>query len=554
MGTHMIHGNRGFLLSGAAALLFVTACQAIGGFEDFQVGAAGAGGTSAQGGSTGKGGTSAGGAPNEGAVCTDGSTCGSSVCVAGFCRKPCMAEMDCPTGSICLGDKAGFGGCRLPGDAESKCSGTCANPALTCAIDGTCRTPCSDTNSCPTNGQSCIQGACVSSSETGFGTTWGSCTASGITCEGAVLTSCNVTKPGKVVIDTCGSEALCQAGLMTGGKACGTKSCTPGVSTCAGAVLQHCAADGSSFDKMTTCGSVALCEKGASSGMCATPACGPGATDPTAAKCVDGNLLTCSADQQTFDTTSCGTKQCDPAGKQCTTLTISATEASRADYAAFLAKSPSTATLPTGCSYKTSFTPNAKCLADGVTAGTVCDTTKGSCDNVPQVCVDWCDAYAYCEAKGLRLCGKLGGGGTMVALSASDDPGQGQWMNACSAGGQYPWNESTMWTAPVEGQNCAGSAKTAAPNGGAYPVGTLPKCHSPAPNYAAAFDLSGNVSEWENSCTMDVKGPSASKDDTCRVRGGSFLSGAAQLRCDAHPQDLARQTTAVDVGIRCCGG
>ena len=552
----MIHGHRGFLLSGLATLFLVSACQTIGGFEDFSVGSAAAGAGGAGGSSTGKGGTSAQGGSGtgaEGTPCTDSSTCGSNVCVLGVCRLPCTSDTMCSKDSICLGDKANAG-CRLPGDMEGKCTGTCSNPALTCGIDGTCRVPCSPTNSCPLNGQSCIQGACVSNTETAAD--WSACTPpeGAITCEGAVLTSCNVTKPGKVVIDTCGSATLCQAGLAAGGKACGGKSCTPNASTCNGAMLQHCAADGSSFDKTSTCASVALCEKGAPTGMCATPMCGVGATDPTAAKCADGNLLTCSADQQTFDTTSCGTKQCDPGSKACVTLTVDSTEASRADYAAFVTKNIALTTLPAGCGFKKSFAPDAACMTAGVTAGTVCDTSKGACDNVPQVCVDWCDAYAYCESKGLHMCGKLGGGGTMVALSASDDPGQSQWMNACSAGGQFPWNESSMWTAPVEGQNCAGSAKTAAPNGGAYPVGTLPKCHSPALNYAGAFDLSGNVAEWENSCSMDVKGMNASKDDTCRVRGGSFLSGAAQLRCDAHPQDLARQAVAPDVGIRCCGG
>jgi len=51
-------------------------------------------------------------------------------------------------------------------------------------------------------------------------------------------------------------------------------------------------------------------------------------------------------------------------------------------------------------------------------------------------------------------------------------------MNACSSGGQNAWTEGNTWLAAVEGQTCNGAAKTAYTNGGAYPVGTLSKCHS----------------------------------------------------------------------------
>jgi len=171
---------------------------------------------------------------------------------------------------------------------------------------------------------------------------------------------------------------------------------------------------------------------------------------------------------------------------------------------------------------------------------------------VPQVCVDWCDAYAYCKSKGLHLCGKLGSD-AMVTLAQSNDPGQSAWMNACSSGGQYAWSEGATWMASVEGQACNGSAKTAYTNGLSYPAGALPNCHSPVATYGPIFDMSGNVAEWENSCSTDVKATSASKDDTCRTRGGSFKSGEMSLRCDAHPQDRSRDWVASDIGFRCCG-
>jgi formylglycine-generating enzyme required for sulfatase activity len=258
--------------------------------------------------------------------------------------------------------------------------------------------------------------------------------------------------------------------------------------------------------------------------------------------------LTCTADQQGFDAADCAPKQCDPGGKRCVALVIEATEVTRSRYAAFLVSNPSTTLQPSGCTWNDSFAPDATCLA----SSDVCNPSASSCEAAPQVCVDWCDAYAYCQWAGLHLCGKLGVD-AMVTLSQSDDPGQSAWMNACTSGGQYDFSEGSTWSAPNEGQACNGSAKSPYTNGGAYPAGTLSRCHSPVSTYGGIFDMSGNVWEWENSCSMEVKSQNASRDDTCRVRGGSFKSGEAQLRCNAHSQDRSRNSVASDIGFRCCG-
>jgi hypothetical protein len=59
------------------------------------------------------------------------------------------------------------------------------------------------------------------------------------------------------------------------------------------------------------------------------------------------------------------------------------------------------------------------------------------------------------------------------------------------------------------------------------------------------YHMSGNVSEWEDSC--DGSGP----NDPCNVRGGSFGDGELALRCDG-PEKAARNTAALDRGFRCC--
>jgi hypothetical protein len=83
------------------------------------------------------------------------------------------------------------------------------------------------------------------------------------------------------------------------------------------------------------------------------------------------------------------------------------------------------------------------------------------------------------------------------------------------------------------------------------------------------FDLSGNVAEWENSCSAYTMGDGGTKD-LCAVRGGSFDSPrgavggidggggstgpAASLVCKStvYQPPVPRDTTAPDIGFRCC--
>lgn len=560
----------------AAFAVVLVGCQVIGGFESFEVGADGSaggsagagggagGGSSGSAGTAGTGGTAGaagasgtagsggtgGGTGTEGTACTDTAQCGALTCLFGFCRVKCKNDLECAKGSICLGTSTD-GGCRLPGDKETKCTtGSCANGTLACGLDKTCRTPCSTAKSCPFQGQSCIAGACVSSSEEGFASTWGQCGAAGeVTCgdDGKTLTTCNIDAPGKVVKATCATPALCQAGISGGGKSCGSANCPQGDFTCQGADLMKCKADQTGYEKSATCASEALCLKGKGAGACATPLCGAGTTNP-AARCTNGDLEVCSADQQQYETTACAPKQCNPSLKQCFDLKIDAKEVTRKQYAAFLATNP-VATSLQGCAWNTDFKPDATCMANA----DVCDASKGTCDEHPQPCVDWCDAYSYCKAQGKHLCGKVGTPDAMVAVDQYADPGQSEWMNGCSAGGENTWTHGKVWVADPQGQWCDGDAKAKGTNGLTYPVGTLATCQSPAATYKGLFDLGGNVSEWENSCSIAVESGSASKDDTCRIRGGSYKSGKVQLQCDADPQKPARSFVAPDIGFRCCG-
>jgi hypothetical protein len=61
--------------------------------------------------------------------------------------------------------------------------------------------------------------------------------------------------------------------------------------------------------------------------------------------------------------------------------------------------------------------------------------------------------------------------------------------------------------------------------------------------------MSGNVFEWEDSCSGTT-----GENDICQVRGGAYPSVVSALRCDADQKFYRNATTVVDgfIGFRCC--
>jgi formylglycine-generating enzyme required for sulfatase activity len=193
---------------------------------------------------------------------------------------------------------------------------------------------------------------------------------------------------------------------------------------------------------------------------------------------------------------------------------IDATEVTRSQYEAWLATAPSAAGQPAFCSsWNSTFAPNQTCM----NGSSVCQ--GAGCAKHPQVCVDWCDAQAYCAASGKRLCGKIGGGSNSIWDHM--DATKSQWHNACVSDGTnnaYPYG-STYSPAECNGFE-AGKGTT-------VPAGSLTGCQSSVAGFQGVYDLSGNVWEWEDSCAA-TSGP----QDACRPRGGSFLIQTNNLRCD----------------------
>jgi formylglycine-generating enzyme required for sulfatase activity len=209
---------------------------------------------------------------------------------------------------------------------------------------------------------------------------------------------------------------------------------------------------------------------------------------------------------------------------------IDTTEVTRDQYAVWLATNPATDEQDPWCATNNSFSPPLYCMAKPY----VCQGL--GCENHPQVCVDWCDAYAYCRGVGKRLCGRIGGGDN--AYSAYYDPLGDQWYAACSSGGKNAYPYGNVY----DGAVCNSINVT---YGGPVTVMSMAGCRSTGPGYEGVYDMSGNVSEWEDSCEA-----SSGWSDLCRIRGGSFACG--DLASCYDQASVSRDALDYSRGFRCC--
>jgi formylglycine-generating enzyme len=179
---------------------------------------------------------------------------------------------------------------------------------------------------------------------------------------------------------------------------------------------------------------------------------------------------------------------------------------------------------PPECSWNTSFAP---------ASGSDCVLDANATPNRPMRCVDWCDARAFCEWAGLRLCGKIGGGANPFA--SYEDPGSSQWHAACGGTANTPY--------PYGGSFNQAACHFNAPSGPAVDVGAKTACEG---GYKGLFDMLGNIGEWEDSCN----GSTGAGDD-CRIRGGYYAETADSVECGTN-DFYTRDDTSPKFGIRCC--
>jgi hypothetical protein len=324
---------------------------------------------------------------------------------------------------------------------------------------------------------------------------------------------------GDCVTSVCGTNMVCAAPSCTDGvqngeetaKDCGGTMCPKCADGLGCAVSADCNS-GTCTDhvcEMVNCSDKILngSESDVDCGGSCTTKCATGAKCNGDSDCASGNCATtCQACPRGMVSV--------PVPGSMTRYCIDATEVTNGAYSAFLATNPSTAMLPASCSQKISFVP-----AMPIDPGR---------PTYPITQVDWCDAWGYCAAAGKHLCGRIGGGNTLAGNETGDEH-KSEWYNACSRGGaqNYPYPGFYALGRCVDRQYQAPRQ-----------VGANTNCVG---GYPGLFDMSGNVSEWENECT----------NDQCGTRGGTYNDQSAGLTCTS-VVTRNRTSRSQSVGFRCC--
>jgi formylglycine-generating enzyme required for sulfatase activity len=157
--------------------------------------------------------------------------------------------------------------------------------------------------------------------------------------------------------------------------------------------------------------------------------------------------------------------------------------------------------------------------------------------NRPVVCVDWCDAAAYCSWIGGHLCGLAGG-----AVMTRDQFGvEDEWYSACSSQGTTAYSYGDEFDAQACNTLNAGHGSVA------IAVASLPSCEGPS---RGLFDMNGNADEWVAACDS-FESEGASLVSCYRVGGAFFQGGVEQSRCDSAYSGY-RGLQGNDTGFRCC--
>lgn len=217
------------------------------------------------------------------------------------------------------------------------------------------------------------------------------------------------------------------------------------------------------------------------------------------------------------------------------TMCIDKTEVTVGAYQAFLA-SADKPSLPTSdpayarCSAKQ--THDAACMTE---------PCQGSACDLPQTCIDQCDAKAFCAWAGKRLCGAIGT--TPLAIAEVNDPTKNQWMNACNSGGRdWPYGPT------YDGQACNTVDRQPMACNGPAVTATFPDCQAPAGPYDQVFDLSGNVSEWADASQEGSGWP----DLRCVIMGGSYVHYLGDVSCAGATLEWPCDAHHPEFGFRCC--
>ncbi|HEY6461048.1 MAG TPA: SUMF1/EgtB/PvdO family nonheme iron enzyme, partial [Polyangiaceae bacterium] len=161
---------------------------------------------------------------------------------------------------------------------------------------------------------------------------------------------------------------------------------------------------------------------------------------------------------------------------------------------------------------------------------------------LPVTTVNWCDAWGFCHYWGKRLCGNRTDGGPVEVDAAGTV--ESEWYYACSGPNDYGYPYGPTYQAGLCRDDLAEDAGP-----GVVPnktcVGSVP----------GLYDMSGNLAEWENSCSSSGTGDP--RQDACLTRGGTFFFKSDSVTCGltnggaVNPRGGGPLGSAA-VTIRCC--
>lgn len=222
-------------------------------------------------------------------------------------------------------------------------------------------------------------------------------------------------------------------------------------------------------------------------------------------------------------------------------------EVSQGEYLAFASdKGNDVSGQPAECADNKSYVPALPDPYIGAPQPGTChkDYWQGNPDR-PMVCVDFCDAAAYCKWAGKRLCTSLDAQSDAVLkvkdaeLEALAKDNRLEWTDACTQGGKTAWPYGDAY---VPG-TCIDKTRYDAQGPSALDATKLEgeTCHGATEPYSSIFHMSGSVAEWVNGCDEGM--------GYCLVLGGSISSASEPCQL---PAMTFRTSTAPWHGIRCC--
>jgi formylglycine-generating enzyme len=171
---------------------------------------------------------------------------------------------------------------------------------------------------------------------------------------------------------------------------------------------------------------------------------------------------------------------------------IDATEVTSIQYQEFLFAAPDVE-QPERCDENATFEPLAEVQCEGA-------YDPVARPDHPVSCVDWCDAWAFCEWSGKHLCGRIGGGPLGADDADLNDASASEWYSACSGMGENDYTYGDTY----EIETCNAGPDTYEYDVPPEPVGSFADCHGTRAPFDRLFDMSGNVGEWIDACEDGV--------------------------------------------------